>query len=39
MFEQLDVGDSVHPAEYEHGCSSFTVVVMIRAVFEEYVPV
>ena len=39
MFEQLDVGDSVHPAEDEHSCCSFTVVMMVRAMLEEHVPV
>jgi len=38
VFEQLDVGDGVHPAEYEDCCRNFAVVVMIRSMYVQYVP-
>jgi len=39
VLEQLDVGDGVHPAEYEHSRCNLAVVVMTRAVYVQHVPV
>jgi len=38
VFEQLDIGDCVHPAEDEDSSSSHAVVVMTRPVLQQYVP-
>jgi len=39
VFEQLDVSDGVHPAEYEHGGRHLAVQVMAGAVNVQHVPV
>jgi len=39
VFEQLDVGDGVHPAKYEHSCCSLAVVMVTRTASVHYVPV